>query len=212
MHYLFTWETGHPTLDVRLRQARQHWEELTLGTNPAAKRELSQLSHSAQPALPIPPSWMATFYLLPYPEQILLAFVWLHWWQQSAEEEAGFGGWLIQGPGLVLNHVSLLKVLTEQQPGILGSLHGFLEKNRRAGWGLEWRPRKLPAYCPAPRRAQHRVPLSYSCPRIMARHPAAHTRLIIITLLIGAPRSSPFAWTERSCKRALTALLDMRYF
>ena len=134
MHYLFSWETGHPTLDVRLQQARQHWEELTLSTNPSAKRELSQLSqfaqpaHSAQPALPIPPSWAATFYLLPYPEQILLAFVWLHWWQQSAEEEAGFGGWLIQGPGLVLNHVSLLKVLTEQQPGILGSLHGFLEK------------------------------------------------------------------------------------
>lgn len=137
MHYLFSWETGHPTLDVWLQQARQHWEELTLSNDPSAKRELSRISqfaqpahsaHSAQPALPIPPSWVATFYLLPYPEQILLAFVWLHWWHQSAEEEAGFGGWLIQGPGFVLNHVSLLKVLTEQQPGILGSLHGFLEK------------------------------------------------------------------------------------
>lgn len=131
MHYLFTWETGHPTLDAWLQQARQHWEELALSNNPAAKRELARLSHPAQSDMSIPSSWAATFYLLPYPEQILLAFVWLHWWQQSAEEEAGFGGWLIQGPGFVLNHVSLLKVLTEQQGGILGVfgiLHGLLEK------------------------------------------------------------------------------------
>lgn len=134
MHYLFTWETGHPTLDVWLQQARQHWEELALGNNPAANLELSRISQPAQPAqsaqpdMSIPSSWAATFYLLPYPEQVLLAFVWLHWWHQSAEEEPGFGGWLIQGPGLVLNHVSFLKVLTEQQRGILGILHGFLEK------------------------------------------------------------------------------------
>ena len=122
MHYLFTWTTGHPMLDVWLQQARQHWEELTLDNDPSASLELA---HSA---MPIPPSWAATFYLLPHPEQILLAFVWLHWWHQSAEEEAGFGGWLIQGPGFVLNHVSLLKVLTEQQRGIFGILYGFFEK------------------------------------------------------------------------------------
>lgn len=109
-------------LDVWLQQARQHWEELALGNDPSASLELT---HSA---MRIPSSWAATFYLLPYPEQILVAFVWLHWWHQSAEEEAGFGGWLIQGPGFVLNHVSLLKVLTEQQSGILGILYGFLEK------------------------------------------------------------------------------------
>jgi len=131
MHYLSTWETGHPTLDGWLRQAGQHWEELTLSNDPAANRELSRISQFSQPAhsdMSISPSWAATFYLLPYPEQILLAFVWLHWWHQSAEEETGFGGWLIQGPGFVLNHVSLLKVLTEQQRGILGILNGFFEK------------------------------------------------------------------------------------
>jgi hypothetical protein len=131
MHYLFTWETGHPTLDVWLQQARQHWEELTLSNDPAANRELSRISQFSKPAhsdMSISSSWAATFYLLPYPEQIILAFVWLHWWHQSAEEEGGFGGWLIQGPGFVLNHVSLLKVLTEQQRGILGILNGFLEK------------------------------------------------------------------------------------
>lgn len=129
MHYLFTWTTGHVELDVRLHRALSRWEELAAQSElnvPEPWEALSPLQ--TDPDREIPPTWATTFYRLPHPEQVMLAFVWLHWWQRSSsEEEPGFAGWLQRGPGFALNHVSLLKVLTQGHFGVLGILHGLLE-------------------------------------------------------------------------------------
>jgi hypothetical protein len=124
MHYLLTRLTAHARTDSLLTQARQHWRQLVAEHDPQAQPGLPRVSHEDG----LPSGWAATFYMLPHTEQVLLAFAWLHWWQQSAEEEPGFIGWLIEGPGFVLNHAFFLKVLTEGHGGILGILHGFLEE------------------------------------------------------------------------------------
>ena len=123
MHYLLTRLTDHARTDALLAQARQHWRQLVAEHDSQAQPGLPQVSQGDG----LPSSWAATFYMLPHTEQVLLAFAWLHWWQQSAEEEPGFIGWLIEGPGFVLNHAFFLKVLTQGHGGILGILHGFLE-------------------------------------------------------------------------------------
>ena len=130
VHYFFTWTTGHTEVDALLHQAVLRWERMAADSNALTfSGELAAPQpHLMSPDIEIPESWASTFYLLSHPEQVVLAFAWLHWWQQSAEEEEpGFAGWLRRGPGFALNHVSLLKVLTQQCSGVLGVLHRFLE-------------------------------------------------------------------------------------
>lgn len=128
MHYLFTWHTGHTEVDALLHRAVVRWEQMVAHDNSSAFAELGAPSpHLMSPEVDIPQAWASAFYLLPHTEQVVLAFAWLHWWQQSTEEEPGFAGWLRRGPGFALNHVSLLKVLTQQCSGVLGLIHGFLE-------------------------------------------------------------------------------------
>ena len=86
MHYLLTRLTDHARTDALLAQARQHWRQLVAEHDPQAQPGLPQVSHEDG----LPSSWAATFYMLPHTEQALLAFAWLHWWQQSSEEEPGF--------------------------------------------------------------------------------------------------------------------------
>lgn len=129
MHYLLTWMTGHTEMDALLRQAMARWGEFAAHSELNVPEEWEALNsfHTAA-ELDIPLTWVATFYRLSHVEQVLLAFAWLHWWQRSAvEEEPGFAGWLHRGPGFALNHVSLLKVLTQGQDGVLGILHRLLE-------------------------------------------------------------------------------------
>jgi hypothetical protein len=130
MHYFFTWHTGHAEVDTMLHRAVSQWQEMVAQSDLGSLGQLDLPSSSlSQPDVDIPLHWGSTFYLLPHQEQVVLAFAWLHWWQQSPEEEEpGFAGWLRRGPGFALNHVSLLKVLTQQCNGVLGLIHLFLEK------------------------------------------------------------------------------------
>ncbi|MEW6300160.1 MAG: hypothetical protein AB1671_20900 [Thermodesulfobacteriota bacterium] len=129
MHDLLTWTTGHAETDALLRRAMARWGEFAARSElnvPEQWEALNPFRTAAE--LGIPVTWVATFYRLPHAEQVLLAFAWLHWWQRSAvEEEPGFAGWLHRGPGFALNHVSLLRVLTQGQRGVLGILHRLLE-------------------------------------------------------------------------------------
>jgi hypothetical protein len=129
MYYFFTWTTGHTEVNTLLRQAVSRWEQLAIHNDLTAADTLDALPPElTRPDAGIPPNWASTYYLLSHPEQVLLAFAWLHWWQQSTAEEPGFAGWLLRGPGFSLNHASLLKVLTQQCDGTLGILHNLLEK------------------------------------------------------------------------------------
>ena len=128
MYYFFTWQTGHTETDRLLQQAVSHWEQLAVRNDLTSADELDALPPALiGPDVGIPPNWASTYYLLSHPEQVFLAFAWLHWWQQSIAEEPGFAGWLLRGPGFSLNHASLLKVLTQDCADILGILHNFLE-------------------------------------------------------------------------------------
>lgn len=129
MHYLFTWTTGHAEMDALLRGAMMRWGAFAVQSEFSVPEEWQALNcfHTV-PGLEIPLAWVATFYRLSHREQVLVAFAWLHWWQCSAlEEEPGFAGWLHRGPGFALNHVSLLKALTQGRDGVLGILHRLLE-------------------------------------------------------------------------------------
>ena len=131
MHHLLNRLTGHAQIDAALGQARHHWRQLVAKHDSAVD---VGLPHVAQEVGQLPSSWAATFYFLPHSEQTLFAFAWLHWWHQSPEEKPGFRGWLLEGPGFLLNHVFFLKVLTAGHDGALGILHNFLEDIiRRAG-------------------------------------------------------------------------------
>lgn len=122
-----SWTTGHAELDRLLRRAVAGWERLALQTDLTASDQLNALPPGPiGPDAGVPPNWAATYYMMPPADQVLLAFAWLHWWQQSSAQEPGFAGWLVRGPGLSLNHAALLKVLTQQSDGVLGVLHGFL--------------------------------------------------------------------------------------
>ena len=111
-----------------LRQAVSHWERLALQNDLTASDQLDALPPELiGPDAGIPPNWAATYYMMSPADQVLLAFAWLHWWQQSSTEEPGFAGWLVRGPGFSLNHAVLLKVLTQHSDGVLGILHGFLD-------------------------------------------------------------------------------------
>ena len=128
MYYFFTWTTGQTEVDSLLHQAVSRWEQLAVHNDLTSADELDALlPELIRPDAGIPPHWASTYYLLSHPEQVFLAFAWLHWWQQSTAEEPGFAGWLLHGPGFSLNHASLLKVLTQDCEGVLGILHGFLE-------------------------------------------------------------------------------------
>jgi hypothetical protein len=129
MHYLFTWTTGQPEVDAMLGRAMSRWEKLAARSELHVPEEWEVLlPPPASSDTDIPPTWATTFYQLPHTEQVMVAFAWLHWWQQSmTEDEPGFAGWLRRGPGFALNHVSFLKVLTQRCAGVLGILHGLLE-------------------------------------------------------------------------------------
>ncbi len=127
MHYFFARATRHPEMDVRLHEAGARWETLVHNNNALSVNELEALYPTVGPDVDIPQEWAACFYLLAYADQVMLAFAWLHWWQHSREEEPGFAGWLLKGPGFALNHLSLLNVLTRDRNGVLSILHGFLE-------------------------------------------------------------------------------------
>lgn len=129
MYYLFSWSTGHVEADSLLQQAVARWEKMATQNDLTAAEALDALPPELlRPDAGIPPNWASTYYLLPHAEQVMLAIAWLHWWQHSTAEEPGFAGWLRQGPGFSLNHASLLKVLTQHSNGVLGILHGFLER------------------------------------------------------------------------------------
>jgi hypothetical protein len=119
--------TGHPETDTILREAGLRWETLAEQGSKLSPGEMEALYPPVSPDVDIPQEWASSFYLLPYADQVLLAFAWLHWWQHSQEEASGFAGWLHKGPGFALNHVSLMKVLTQNQSGALGIVHRFLE-------------------------------------------------------------------------------------
>ena len=119
--------TGHAEIDTSLQEAGLRWETLAKQGSRLPPGEMEALYPPVAPDVDIPQEWAASFYLLPYADQVLLAFAWLHWWQQSQEEASGFAGWLHKGPGFALNHVSLMKVLTQDQSGTLGLVHRFLE-------------------------------------------------------------------------------------
>jgi hypothetical protein len=128
MHYFFMRTTGHLEVDAIVRGAMSRWEQLVARGNQLSLGELA----APVPVIPseqdIPSAWASCFYLLPHVNQVVLAFAWLHWWLQSSrEEEPGFAGWLRSGPGFALNHVLLLKVLTQGSSGVLGIIHAFLE-------------------------------------------------------------------------------------
>ena len=128
MLYFFVQPTGHVEIDTILRGAVSRLQQLAGHGNQFAHGELA-IPAPVNPAdQDIPPPWTSCFYMLPHIDQVGLAFAWLHWWQQSSkEEEPGFAGWLHSGPGFALNHVLLLKVLTQGGGGVLGIIHGFLE-------------------------------------------------------------------------------------
>lgn len=118
--------TGHAPMDALLREAGARWKTLTEQGDQLAPGELEGWYPMLPADVEIPQKWAACFYLLPYTDQMALAFAWLHWWQRSHATAPGFIGWLHHGPGLALNHVSLLKVLTQTQSGVLGLVHHFL--------------------------------------------------------------------------------------
>ena len=128
MYYFLSWTTGHVEVDRLLRRAVSDWERLALQTDLMSSDQLDALPPElVGPEAGIPSNWAATYYMMSPADQVLLAFAWLHWWQQSSTEEPGFAGWLIQGPGFSLNHAALLKVLTQHCGGVLGILHGLLD-------------------------------------------------------------------------------------
>jgi hypothetical protein len=127
MRYFFTRATGHADADALLQEAGARWETLVNNSSKLSVGELEALYPVIDPDVDIPQSWAACFYLLSYADKVVLAFAWLHWWQQSQEEDPGFAGWLLKGPGFALNHLSLLSVLTRDRSGVLSILHGFLE-------------------------------------------------------------------------------------
>jgi hypothetical protein len=119
--------TGDTVMDALLHDAASRWRRLAESSHQLSSGELEALYPAIPPDVEIPQAWASCYYLLPYVDQTLLAFAWLHWWQQSQTVEPGFGGWLQRGPGFALNHVSFLRVLTQGQGGVLGILHRFLE-------------------------------------------------------------------------------------
>lgn len=119
--------TGDAVMDARLREAAARWEQLAKNSSQLSPGELEVLYPAIPPDADIPQSWASCYYLLPYADQVILAFAWLHWWQQSHGAEPGFAGWLQKGPGFALNHVSFLRVLTQGHEGVLSILHRFLE-------------------------------------------------------------------------------------
>lgn len=119
--------TGDAVMDARLREAAARWEQLAKNSSQLSPGELEVLYPAMPPDADIPQSWASCYYLLPYADQVTLAFVWLHWWQHSHSTEPGFAGWLQKGPGFALNHISFLRVLTQGQEGVLSLLHRFLE-------------------------------------------------------------------------------------
>jgi len=128
MHDFFTQTTGHAEVDAILRSAVSRWEKMAAYGNELSLGGLEAPSSLTPSAADIPPAWASCFHLLPHPEQVVLAFAWLHWrLQASEEEEPGFAGWLQKGPGFALNHVSLLNVLTQRCDGVLGTIHGLLD-------------------------------------------------------------------------------------
>jgi len=128
MHYFSRQTTGHAEIDAILREAVSRWEESVARGNQLSLGELVTPAPAGPANQAIPAEWVSRFYLLPHIDQVVLAFAWLHWWQQSSkEEEPGFAGWLHSGPGFALNHALLLEALTQRSGGVLGILHGFLE-------------------------------------------------------------------------------------
>jgi hypothetical protein len=119
--------TGHAEMDAILRDAMARWRSLAETDRQLSLGELEALYPAVSPDVDIPQTWASSFYLLSYTDQVALTFAWLHWWQQSADVEPGFAGWLQKGPGFALNHVSLLRVLTQGRGGVLGVLYCFLE-------------------------------------------------------------------------------------
>jgi hypothetical protein len=120
--------TGDMETDAMLHTAGSRWERLAVRNDQLSRGELEALYPPVSPDVHIPQTWAASFYLLSYVDQVMLAFAWLHWWQQgNTEEDPGFAGWLHRGPGFALNHVLLLKSLTQSQSGVLQLIHGFLE-------------------------------------------------------------------------------------
>ena len=131
--------TGDPTVDRLLHDAAMRWEQLAEKSSQLSLSEQEALFPAVPPDVDIPQSWASCYYLLPYDDQALLAFMWLHWWQHSRTAESGFAGWLQRGPGFALNHVSFLRVLTQGQVGVLSLLHRFLETvlERAGDWSGE---------------------------------------------------------------------------
>lgn len=128
MLYFFAQPTGHTEVDTVIRGAVSRLQQLVAHGNQLSFGELAIPSPLGPADKDTPPTWASCFYTLPHIDQVVLAFAWLHWWQQSSkEQEPGFAGWLHSGPGFALNHALLLKVLTQGCSGVLGVLHGFLE-------------------------------------------------------------------------------------
>lgn len=128
MHYFFRQTTGHAEIDAIIREAVSRWEQLIARGNQLPLGELVTPASVGPVNQDIPSAWVSCFYLLPHIDQVVLAFAWLHGWQQSSkEEEPGFAGWLHSGPGFTLNHALLLEALTQRSSGVLGIIHGFLE-------------------------------------------------------------------------------------
>jgi hypothetical protein len=128
MLYFFAQPTGHAEVDTVIRGAVSRLQQLVAYGNQFSFGELAIPPLMGPADQDIPPASASCFYLLPHIDQVVLAFAWLHWWQQSSkEEEPGFAGWLHRGPGFALNHALLLKVLTQGCSGVLGIIHGFLE-------------------------------------------------------------------------------------
>jgi hypothetical protein len=107
--------TGHAEMDAILRDALARWRSLAETNRQLSPGELEALYPLVSPDVDIPQTWASSFYLLSYADQ------------QSTDVEPGFAGWLQKGPGFALNHVSLLRVLTQGRGGVLGILHRFLE-------------------------------------------------------------------------------------
>ncbi len=128
MLYFLAQPTGHAEVDTVIRGAVSRLQQLVAHGNQLSLGELVIPLPVGPSDQDIPPAWASCFYMLPHIDQVVLAFAWLHWWQQSSkEEEPGFAGWLHNGPGFALNHALLLEVLTQGCSGVLGIIHGFLE-------------------------------------------------------------------------------------
>ena len=112
MYYFFTWTTGHTEVNT-YSPGRVSWKA-AIHIPDAAAIHLDALDSQNHPAdRRIPPMGRAVL-LCPTQRQVLLAFAWLHWCQQSTPEDQVLRAGCYVGQAFRSIIASLLKVLTNE--------------------------------------------------------------------------------------------------